>query len=304
MALTNNQLSATATIQSAPKSHLKDGIIDLVAGTFGGIAYVYSSQPLDTVKVKMQTFPTLYSNWAGCLKATFKLDGIRGLYAGTPPALVANIFENSVLFTAYGYCQKVVSHLNGTDLAKMSPLQHALSGGLAGIVSSFVLCPTELIKCRLQAQREMNPCIRSTSISICRQMFKRKGLMAFTNGMVPTLVREIPGCFLFFGTYEMSRNFLAQKGQNKNEIGLLKTAISGALSGVILWIACFPADVVKSRMQIQGGTVKSVTKTLLKTEGVAGFYRGLTPTLIKTCIGSASLFIAYENTKKILHSSI
>ena len=64
------------------KNHFKDGIIDLLAGTAGGVANVYAGQPLDTVKVKVQTFPNLYSNWVVCLKDTYKLDGIRGLYAG------------------------------------------------------------------------------------------------------------------------------------------------------------------------------------------------------------------------------
>lgn len=37
----------------------------------------------------------------------------------------------------------------------MSPLENAVSGGMAAFFSSFALCPTELIKCRLQAMREM-----------------------------------------------------------------------------------------------------------------------------------------------------
>lgn len=36
----------------------------------------------------------------------------------------------------------------------MSPFYHAVSGFLAGFFSSFTLCPTELVKCRLQAMRE------------------------------------------------------------------------------------------------------------------------------------------------------
>lgn len=41
---------------------------------------------------------------------TYRKDGIRrGLYAGTVPALVANVAENSVLFAAYGFCQKAVA---------------------------------------------------------------------------------------------------------------------------------------------------------------------------------------------------
>jgi solute carrier family 25 (mitochondrial ornithine transporter) member 2/15 len=43
---------------------------------------VYAGQPLDTVKVKVQTFPHLYKNWVKCFTETFRLDGIRGLYAG------------------------------------------------------------------------------------------------------------------------------------------------------------------------------------------------------------------------------
>lgn len=76
----------------------------------GGITSVYVGQPLDTVKVKMQTFPTLYRNGLNCFLETFRQDGIaRGLYAGTVPSLAANISENAVLFCFYGVCQKLVS---------------------------------------------------------------------------------------------------------------------------------------------------------------------------------------------------
>ena len=44
-----------------------------------------------------------------CFTSTFKKEGIRGLYAGTVPALAANIAENSVLFAGYGVCQKAVA---------------------------------------------------------------------------------------------------------------------------------------------------------------------------------------------------
>lgn len=65
----------------------------------GGVALVYVSQPLDTVKVKMQTFPDAYKGMTDCLVKTFKRDGVaRGLYAGSVPAVAANVAENSVLF--------------------------------------------------------------------------------------------------------------------------------------------------------------------------------------------------------------
>lgn len=48
----------------------------------GGIVNVAAGQPLDTVKVKMQTFPTIYPSGMKCFGSILRLDGIRGLYAG------------------------------------------------------------------------------------------------------------------------------------------------------------------------------------------------------------------------------
>lgn len=105
----------------------------------------------------MQTFPTTYKNAVDCFVRTMKNDGItRGLYAGTVPALVANIAENAILFMSYGVCQKLV--MKGVGLEKMkdmTPVHKALAGGGAAFFAALALCPTELIKCRLQAMREM-----------------------------------------------------------------------------------------------------------------------------------------------------
>lgn len=79
----------------------------------GGVALVYVSQPLDTVKVKMQAFPTVYKGMMDCLTETFRKDGVvRGLYAGTLPAIAANVAENSVLFV--GNDQKPLFKLSFT----------------------------------------------------------------------------------------------------------------------------------------------------------------------------------------------
>lgn len=79
----------------------------------GGAACVFSGQPLDTAKVKMQTFPTMYRGFVHCITSTYKLVGVRGLYQGTTPALMANIAENSVLFMSYGFCQQVIRFTAG-----------------------------------------------------------------------------------------------------------------------------------------------------------------------------------------------
>lgn len=91
----------------------------------GGMAVVYLGQPLDTVKVKLQTFPNLYSGAWDCFKQTFRTEGFRrGLYAGTVPALIASVAENSVLFAAYGGCQKLVALLTNNPVRNFKFEQH------------------------------------------------------------------------------------------------------------------------------------------------------------------------------------
>lgn len=128
--------------------------IDFVSGISAGTACVLTGQPLDTVKIKMQTYSHVYRNSFRCFLDILRTEGGRGLYAGTSPALLANILENSVLFMAYGQCQNVVAYITHQEASKLSPLQNAFAGSLTSIFTCIVMCPAELIKCRLQTSQE------------------------------------------------------------------------------------------------------------------------------------------------------
>uniref|UniRef100_A0A1S4G8U7 Uncharacterized protein n=1 Tax=Anopheles gambiae TaxID=7165 RepID=A0A1S4G8U7_ANOGA len=288
-------------------SSLKTGMIDFIAGTLGGVALVYVSQPMDTVKVKMQTFPGLYKGLVNCTLQTFRRDGIvRGLYAGTLPAVVANVAENSVLFAAYG-CQQAVGRLvHKPAVADLSALENATAGFLAAFFSSFTLCPTELIKCKLQALRETagggkgRPTI--SSYALVSQILRTEGVPGMFRGLTSTFAREMPGYFFFFGGYEQTRALLARPGQSKDEIGPVRTMVAGAVGGVALWTVIFPADVIKSRIQVYSmrASMTQVGLDIFRKEGALAFYNGLLPTIVRTIPATAVLFVVYEYTKKTL----
>jgi solute carrier family 25 ornithine transporter 2/15 len=131
-------------------------IIDFIAGANGGTACVFAGQPFDTVKVKMQVFPNLYKSAFDCFKRTIKDERFRGLYAGTGPALVTQIAENSILFLCYGRCQTIIQTVfQVPHVDELSIFQNACAGSIAAFITSFALCPTELIKCKLQAQHQL-----------------------------------------------------------------------------------------------------------------------------------------------------
>ncbi|XP_076641006.1 mitochondrial ornithine transporter 1 [Halictus rubicundus] len=294
---------------------VKDGLIDFVAGSLGGIALVYVGQPLDTVKVKMQTFPSMYSGMVNCIIKTLKTDGIiRGLYAGTIPAVVANVAENSVLFAAYGGCQKVLSNILGVSKVEdMTPIENACAGFFAAFFSSLTLCPTELIKCKLQAMREVEKSMDKLTTSarkhisawgLTNQIIKEQGIRGLFNGLSSTIVREMPGYFFFFGGYEITRELLAKPNESRNDIGWEKTMVAGAVGGTILWLVIFPADVVKSRIQVKSlqEPALKVMGDIIRNEGFTSLYNGLKPCLIRTIPATATLFVTYEYTKKLMDS--
>ena len=127
-----------------------------VCTVVGGTASVYTGQPLDTVKVKLQTFPGSYRHALHCFAVTLRDEGIpRGLYAGTVPSLTAQVTENAVLFMAYGVCQKVIGWLSGRDHQKLGIPYQAAAGSMASIFSCMVICPTELVKCRMQTLEQV-----------------------------------------------------------------------------------------------------------------------------------------------------
>lgn len=250
-----------------------------------------------------------------CFNQTLKTDGIaRGLYAGSVPALVANITENSVLFLCYGFCQKMMQKLTNTErVENLSTLSNATAGCLASFFSSVAICPMELVKCKLQAMHETQkqqlllgkPFEPVGPLKLTTQIFVQEGATGLFRGLIPLLVREMPGYFFFFGGYEGTRSFLQKDGQGKDDLGLLKTMVAGGIGGLVFWATTYPIDVVKSRIQVnnQKENFAALTLQIFRKEGIGALYNGLTPTLVRTIPATATLFVAYEYSKKFLHSA-
>ena len=63
-----NQSNMAEIPNASSKMSRKDVIIDFIAGSLGATTSVYVGQPMDTLKVKMQTFPHLYENLSICFR--------------------------------------------------------------------------------------------------------------------------------------------------------------------------------------------------------------------------------------------
>lgn len=259
-------------------------------------------QPLDTVKVKMQTFPQTYPNSFKCFVVTLKNEGLfRGLYAGTTPSLAANVAENAVLFCAEDYCKQQVCQFTGRYGDDMTVIDKGTSGFFAGFFSSIALCPTELVKCKLQALNETNSKPISAS-QLTKKIFRSEGIGGFYKGFVSTLAREMPGYFSFFAGIGATKMALKKYAGIEDESHPLMPILAGGVGGVCLWLTIFPFDLVKSRTQVENSNLNLVNMLLkiVREEGFKTLYKGLTPTLIRTFPATAALLLTKENTTLFL----
>lgn len=250
----------------------------------------------------MQTFPETYPNSVKCFVSTLRNEGVfRGLYAGTTPSLAANVAENAVLFCAYGYCKKLVSMATGREGSNMTVLDKATSGFFAAFFSSFALCPTELIKCKLQALRETNS-KPITATALTKSILREQGVRGLYNGLTSTIAREMPGYFAFFGGIEGTKHLLVKYTSIKEESDPRMSILAGGVGGICLWLAIFPFDLIKSRIQVENSKLSLVAmlSKIVREEGARKLYRGLTPTLIRTFPATAALLFTIEQTRIII----
>ncbi|XP_042512899.1 mitochondrial carnitine/acylcarnitine carrier-like protein [Macadamia integrifolia] len=290
---------------------------DLTAGTVGGAAQLVCGHPFDTIKVKLQSQPTpapgqlpKYSGAMDAVKQTIAAEGPRGLYKGMGAPLATVAAFNAVLFTARGQMEALLRSEPG---APLSVNQQVVCGAGAGVAVSFLACPTELIKCRLQAQSALADSGSASGatkyggpMDVARHVLRSEGgTRGLFKGLVPTLAREVPGNAVMFGVYEGFKMFLAG-GQDTSSLGRGSLIAAGGLAGGSFWLSVYPTDVVKSVIQVDdyknpkfSGSIDAFKK-ILASEGVKGLYKGFGPAMARSVPANAACFLAYEVTRSSL----
>ncbi|XP_035158441.1 mitochondrial ornithine transporter 1 isoform X3 [Callithrix jacchus] len=289
--------------------------IDLTAGAAGGTACVLTGQPFDTMKVKMQTFPELYRGLTDCCLKTYSQVGFRGFYKGTSPALIANIAENSVLFMCYGFCQQVVRKVAGLDkqaklstvwsviksvLRKDGPLgfYHGLSSTLLREVPGyfFFFGGYELSRSFFASGRSKD----ELGKRVCTTAVGYDGVCSLKVWFLWTL--RVALSSLHWWLHLAQGSFWMPEGP-------VPLVLSGGVGGICLWLAVYPVDCIKSRIQVlsmsgkQAGFIRTFI-SVVKNEGIMALYSGLKPTMIRAFPANGALFLAYEYSRKLMMSQL
>ncbi|KAK8626264.1 hypothetical protein V6N13_133915 [Hibiscus sabdariffa] len=291
---------------------------DLASGTVGGAAQLIVGHPFDTIKVKLQSQPAplpgqppKFAGAMDAVKQTLAAEGPRGLYKGMGAPLATVAAFNAVLFTVRGQME---AFLRSEPGAPLTVYQQVIAGAGAGFAVSFLACPTELIKCRLQAQSALAVDTGSGTVAVkyggpmdvARQVLRSEGgARGLFKGLVPTLAREVPGNAAMFGVYEALKQYMAG-GTDTSKLGRGSLIVAGGLAGASFWGSVYPTDVVKSVIQVDDyknpkykGSMHAF-RSILATEGVKGLYKGFGPAMARSIPANAACFLAYEVTRSSL----
>lgn len=97
------------------------------------------------------------------------LTQLNGFYRGMSFPLFLGGALNSILFGVYGYEVRRLQSTCESESGKRKNRQiHTfIAGSMAGLIHSFVACPLELIKIRLQTQNCKSFCFLPQAASLC-----------------------------------------------------------------------------------------------------------------------------------------
>ena len=304
----------------------RDVMKDVIASAIGSAACVYTGQPFDTIKVRMQCVTEDADGGAvRCLINTYRKEGLWAFWRGSLPALSGALSENAMAFGVNGILTRVFDKY--TTMDQQSNTRSFLTGSITGLCTALILCPADIVKCRAQLQRARGG--TGNVKEIMRNIIQNEGYSGFYTGIHTQIARDIPFYFFFFGSYELLCSQLRRYFPKMPDSSIY--FISGGIAGQVAWAASIPVDAVKSIVQTQETKVKAmdVYRNIVRTSGYSGLmtfcyvhdllcvrelhlsvffnrfiflglYNGVGVAIIRAFPANAALFLGYELTSKFL----
>ncbi|KAK9720083.1 hypothetical protein K7432_004345 [Basidiobolus ranarum] len=283
-----------------------------LAGTFGGCAGLIVGHPLDTVKVRLQSQTKahlVYRGTAHCFTSIIKYEGVKGLFKGMASPMAGVALVNALAFGVYESVLNFQIQGSETD----ATLNQMFVAGIAtGVVNSFVSCPMELAKIRLQNQGPENAKFGNYykgPLDCFLKTYKAGGVVACYRGLWSTILREL-SFGPYFVSYEIFCRMLTPAGKTVNEMSSPRLIVAGGFAGICAWVSTYPFDVVKTKIQADlagndkpryRGVMDCMVKCY-REEGISILFRGLNATILRAFPLNAATFFVYAQSMRMLNS--
>ncbi|CAI4232005.1 unnamed protein product [Auanema sp. JU1783] len=181
----------------------------------------------------------------------------------------------------------------------------ALGGVLSCGLTHTAIAPLDLIKCRIQ----VNPEKYKGIVSGFKTTVAEEGVRALSKGWSPTLIGYSLQGFGKFGFYEIFKNVYADAIGAENAY-LYRTALyltASASAEFFADILLAPMEATKVRVQTAVGvppTLRGCAPLIYRTEGLAGFFKGLPPLWMRQIPYTMMKFACFERTVELLYQYV
>ncbi|PRP84385.1 mitochondrial substrate carrier family protein [Planoprotostelium fungivorum] len=281
------------------RSTLESAMIDIIAGSAGGTVQCLSFHPLDTVKVRLQTQSLDRAHYRGMSHAFSTIvreEGVTGLYKGIQSPLFGLTFFTAFQFFSYGLGKVAAMRLCGSDKKEANMTECCIAGLLAGTAEAILVTPIDLLKTQLQ-----RPGHKYSGFRDCAQYVRKiNGISGYYQGLGATILRDAPGSAVYWCTYEIVKKKTKREGSD--DLDSRSVLLAGGAAGLSYWTLIYPLDVIKSTVQndaiIRGERkfrgISDCTRQVYRKIGLGGFYRGITPCVVRSVPANAVAFWVYE----------
>ncbi|KAK6497726.1 hypothetical protein TWF481_012129 [Arthrobotrys musiformis] len=313
---------------------------DFIASSIAGSAAIVLGNPIDVVKVRLQSGINSTPSTAA------RFDTWTSLFRGAAAPVIGNGALTALLFVGYNRSLEYLESTPYQEIKSPSLSNVWIAGAISGLACFVVSAPTEVIKCRAQiypshlhdiATRGTTTTSGITpptggrnapsSWKVARQIFANNGIRGLYHGGIITSLRDSIGYGWYFYAYEASKSLLGLESETMTSL------VAGGIAGCVTWASIYPLDVVKTRVQTQSLVVNSGaggggagcgerdgllggnggrrgygmgawdhTKAIWRTEGVKGYFTGFWWCMGRSFFVNAVQWALYEYIMRALKS--
>eukprot|EP00928_Gymnodinium_smaydae_P045970 TRINITY_DN30595_c0_g1_i1.p1 TRINITY_DN30595_c0_g1~~TRINITY_DN30595_c0_g1_i1.p1 ORF type:complete len:391 (-),score=40.00 TRINITY_DN30595_c0_g1_i1:526-1656(-) len=294
--------TACSSLNSTVKTHL-------LSGCFAGVLEILLFHPVDTATKRLivynrpaaaatdlrgsicQTFSQSKRVVLGGLDSTAGVsEKVRSLYSGVGFALIYKIFQRGYQYTAQPLLadalatkrENDVRHGRGPVLTR--PAEHAVAGALMGC-GEVMLLPLDSLKVKRQTHKPLS--FRGSQADGYLEL-----LRGSYRGTVCTATRNSVGSFTLFGGAALVKEHVL-KLEDPSRATPLEHFLSSSVSALLCILVSAPFDVIKTRVQRQGGesanaaleprtshapqSGRQIAWEIVTKEGLRAFFKGSVP---------------------------
>eukprot|EP01080_Neovahlkampfia_damariscottae_P004227 gene4227-7564_t len=194
----------------------------------------------------------------------------------------------------------------------LSPLNTFLAGASARCTAAIIMFPVDLIKTRLQFQRESNKMIRTVyknGFHAFKSILKTEGFLALYKGLPIRLIYITPAAAVSFTVYEQFKQAVTGDDTQNNLKNVAITLTAGFCARIFGTAIRTPFDMLKQQLQVENqinsekkGLVYSI-KLIKENIGYKGFLTGYQVTILRDAPFAAVYFTTYELMKNNMNES-